>query len=130
MSDLPDTIYNEEKFLSSPPAGFDGVFDWAWTDGCFGETKIKPMDIDGIVERHGRFLVFETKNPGVVIPKGQRITLRALVNTGVFTVMVIWGKGEIEEFCVVYPDGKKKEGNTEEEARQVVKEWYQEADNG
>jgi hypothetical protein len=30
-----------------------GLWDWVCLDGCFGDTKIRPTDIDGLVERRG-----------------------------------------------------------------------------
>ena len=47
------------------------------------------MDIDGLVERRGQFIVFETKNIGVPVPAGQLITLRRLHG-----LMIIQGKRE------------------------------------
>jgi len=86
-------IRNREHFESSLPAGFDGVFEWDFLNGAWGQTKIQPMDIDGMVERFGHFLVFETKkNETVPIPVGQRITLEALVRTKLFVVIVLYGK--------------------------------------
>ena len=36
-------------------------FDWDFLNYAFYPTKIKPMDIDGIVERNGKILMFETR---------------------------------------------------------------------
>lgn len=88
----PPTIRNPEAFDSSPAAGFDGIFDWRWTEGCFGATKIAPMDFDGVVERRCHYLVMETKDEGKAIPTGQLITLDNLATPRSFLVMKIWGK--------------------------------------
>jgi hypothetical protein len=85
------TILYPERFAQAKPAGFDGVWDWDFLRGAFGPV-IMPMDLDGMVERNGRFLVFETKAAGVDIPQGQRITLDALRATGVFTIFILYGK--------------------------------------
>lgn len=77
--------------INDPQAYVAGVWDWAILRGCFGETRIEPTDVDGFVERNGRFLYLEVKRPGASIPFGQRLTLEALQRTGLFTVMVIWG---------------------------------------
>ena len=122
---LPNTIIYPEQFNKSKPARYDGVFDWSWTDGCFGETKIKPMDWDGVVERYGNFIVFETKNPGIEIPMGQRITLEAAHKTGLFTIMLIWGKSCPENFEVWFPNGKIRKYEGIEKARQVVMKWFE-----
>lgn len=79
------TIENERAFL-------DGIWDWAILDGCFGDTRIKPTDIDGMTERNGHFLMLECKAPGVPVKQGQAILIRRLVETGFFTVMIVWGQ--------------------------------------
>jgi len=84
-------ILYPERFAQAKPAGFDGVFNWDFLDGCFGKT-IRPMDFDGVVERHSNFLIFETKDEGVEIPFGQALTLKNLV---------LLGKGKITVFHVV-----------------------------
>ena len=68
-------------------------WDWGFLKaaGCFGTTKIEPTDIDGLVERNGYFLFKECKTPNVPINTGQDILHKALVDTGVFTVVRIWG---------------------------------------
>ena len=129
---LPDTIKYPETFNASPAAKYDGVFDWSWTKGCFGQTNITPMDFDGVVERKGNFIVFETKNWGVQIPKGQEITLQQVYGTGVWTVMMIQGKAEPEMAKVWCAPGFKKGSMmdryspiTTERARTFVSDWYQ-----
>jgi hypothetical protein len=81
------TIKHKKTFADSKAAGFDGVFFWDFLKGAFGPT-IEPMDFDGVVERRGAFLVFETKAPGVTLPEGQRITLEALIQDPRFTVVL------------------------------------------
>lgn len=85
------TIRNVGAYLKS-------LWDWGLLNGCFGSTRIKPTDIDGMVERNGQFLILEGK-PGTngaaldcrPIGDGQRILFDALQKTGLFTVLVIWG---------------------------------------
>lgn len=121
----PDTIYNPDAFLRAPSAGFDGVFDWSWTKGCFGETKITPMDFDGVIERKGNFILFETKKVGVPIPSGQLFTLQAAHRLGCFTIMLIHGKTEPESFEVWYAGtSAKRQFNGIEEARRIVSGWF------
>ncbi len=79
-------------FQRSPSAGFDGTFDWDFLAPAFAPTKIMPMDLDCVIERHGKFLCFETKTGIVPIPVGQVITLTALVKTGLWTVIILRGK--------------------------------------
>mgnify|MGYP003655183313 CR=1 FL=1 len=82
-----------EAFKRSLPAGFDGTFGWDFLRGCFGH-KIMPMDFDAVVERHGNFLVFETKDAGVPLKEGQQRTLAELVKLPQFTVVLLRGKRE------------------------------------
>lgn len=82
-------------------AGFiRGMWDWTFLNDCFvlpnGErTKIRVSDVDGLVEKFGHFLFIEVKperNDDVYqVTKGQSITHQALIRTGVFTVMEVWG---------------------------------------
>jgi len=94
---LPSTVKHPDTFLNSPSAGFDGVFDWGFTAGCFGKGKITPMDFDGVVERKGNFLIFETKGVGVSVPYGQMINYESVYKLGVATVVFIEGKRLIEK---------------------------------
>lgn len=135
MIDLPATIKHPETFANSPAAGFDGVFDWSWTQGCFGPGKITPMDFDGVVERRGNFIVFETKGVGVPIPDGQLFTLEAIHKLDVFTVVFIHGKTAPEELKVWCAPGFKSgvvmaefKPATTEKAHDFVSDWYQYAD--
>lgn len=71
-------ILYPERFKRAKPANFDGVFEWDWLESAF-TGKIKPMDIDAIIERKGYFLCFETKDIGVEIPDGQRFLFTRLI---------------------------------------------------
>ena len=129
-NNLPATIICPDAFIKSPAANFDGVFDWSWTQGCFGNTKIKPMDINGLIERNNQFLIFETKDSGVAIPQGQLITLDRLWKTGPFTIMLIWGKRSPEyfEYWPAYSANRFRYYGVDE-AIEVVKKWFEWADN-
>ena len=105
---LPDTIKHPDTFNNSPACGFDGVFDLSFTQGCFGEGKITPMDFDGVVERKGNFLLFETKCVGVPIPKGQLYTLEAPYKLNCFTIVMIEGKDVVESAKVWCQPGFNK----------------------
>jgi|SRR5262245_19671536 len=78
----------EDGFHRNPPAGFDGVFDWDFLKAAWNGTKVEPMDFDAVVERGGRFLTFETKDPGVPLKDGQRFTLERVVQRKNFTVIL------------------------------------------
>jgi len=136
MGELPSSIRHPMAFRESAAAGFDGVFDWAWMDGCFGKTNITPMDFDGVVERKRQFLLFETKNTGVELPKGQLICLENLWKKGDWTVVTVWGKKTPETWEVWFPwrEGERQpkiiKGVGVESLRQFVARWYEWADKG
>jgi hypothetical protein len=126
---LPKTVLFPEAFLRSKSANNDGVFDWEWTAGCFGETKITPMDIDGFVERNGQFIVFETKDVGVPVKGGQEIALKRLHSIGRFTIVIIHGKIIPETAEVWYPKSKSvRYFSGVDEIRNLVSRWYVWAD--
>jgi hypothetical protein len=121
-------IRNMTKFQDWPPAGFDGQFHWEFTKGAFGPV-IMPMDLDGIVERNGRFFVFETKHSeDVSIPWGQQRTLKALVRTGFFSVMVLYGKSadEITSYIIWHENTERlvKPANAEL-VYAACAQWYE-----
>jgi len=129
MNMLPATIKHPGGFLHSPAAGFDGVFDWSWTKDCFGGRRITPMDFDGVVERKGNFILFETKNLGVPIPDGQMYTLQAAHALGCFTIFLIHGKTKPESAQIWYPGTRAREVYEGVDAiREKVSSWYAYAD--
>ena len=134
---LPSTIHSPAAFNRSPAAGADGVFNWNWTKGCFDKLdKIGPMDFDGVVERNGQFLVFETKDAGKAIPRGQFITLIQAHALGCFTIMLVEGKEAPERGRIWWPSCKISKDNMGQEfvglesARGLVRAWYLNADKG
>src|SRR5574343_364800 len=131
MSALPKTIYHPQKFLNSPASGFDGVYDWSWAEGCYGDTEISPMDFDGVVERKSHFLVYETKDVGKPIPGGQLITLRNLFMLGRFSIFYVWGKTRFDHGVFISPwHDKPVEVTKIGIARKVVARWFELADQG
>lgn len=90
-------IIYPEKFQQMRPFGFSGKFDWDFILPVFSGTKIQPMDIDFIVERHGKFLVIETKSSdGVKLPLGQQILFDNLLRmgSGDITLFILPAKDE------------------------------------
>ncbi len=114
-------------------AGFDGVFDWDWIaeeiKKVDPKSKIEPSDLDCVVERKKHYLVIESKNPGVIIPKGQEILLNNLNKAKDFTVIRLWGKDMPEKFIWT---GKNKGGQGQglEDIRALVKKWFEWANKG
>lgn len=68
----------------------DAMWNWEPFNACFGGTKIRISDLDGIVERRGEFLVLEGKQCFAHIPTGQQRMFDALVEKG-FTVLILYG---------------------------------------
>ena len=117
--------------INNPVAFCKGLWDWAILDGCFGG-RIKPTDIEGFVERRGKFLVLETKAPGTSLPDGQRYTFEALRKTGLFTIMIIWGETNVPERIEIWSHaGYHGPYDVDlEKLRGYVTRWYQWADCG
>jgi hypothetical protein len=115
-------IRNPYGFLESLP-NWDPVFEAFPGQNCLG-------DLDGIMERHGQFLVIEKKAPGFqVLPRsGQARTLKALHNLGVFTIIYLWGdEANPSEICVIWPtDEFRIEGKaaTHADLIKVLKAWW------
>jgi hypothetical protein len=65
---------------------------YGWLKGAFPR-GILPTDIDGEVEINGHFLRMEFKHESAMrngrIPRGQHAALKALINTGRFTVLLV-----------------------------------------
>lgn len=107
-------------------AFIDSLWDWEILDGCFGIGRIRPSDLDGIVERNGHFLCFETKVLNTQVPLGQYLTLKALVKIGFFTVMIIWGPKDTPRRLAVWDrNGEVKPYDADLfELRRRVADWY------
>jgi hypothetical protein len=92
--------------------------------------RIKPTDVDGLVERNGWFLFLEAKGPKVPLKQGQKILLERLAENPHVTVIVIWGdKNNPEQIMLMNGKSEPKIRPCDtEELRRVVSEWYQYAD--
>ncbi len=132
MKNLPGTVKHPDAFIRSPAAGFDGVFDWSWTNGCFGSGNITPMDFDGVIERKGNFLVMETKDIGVTVPHGQMITFDSAHKLGVFTILFIEGKDKPKKVKAWFPNGDRWEKHRPVDTaymKKLCSRWYAYADS-
>ncbi len=112
------TVRNAHAYL-------EGVWDWGILRGCFGSTKIEPTDIDGCIERKGRKLFLETKQPGKDIPFGQKMLLDSLVSDG-HTVLVIWGERDTPckiQMMTPYETIDYESANIET-LRRLVAQWF------
>lgn len=115
------TIRNIEHFTNA-------LWDWSCLDGCF-TGKMRPTDIDGLIERNGRFLLLEAKSSGATLGRGQQRTYDALLATGYFTVIVIWGHKQQPERIRVSTKHNGKVVSIEQAAnldvlREMVRRWF------
>lgn len=114
-------IRDPEKFL-------DTLWDWTPLNDCFAPTKIRVTDIDGFVERHGKFLVIEAKLPDNDVPTGQAIMFDAMRATGLFTVFIVWGETNaptmIQQWGLTAPYAADLE-----ELRRIVRAWFKRVNN-
>lgn len=114
------TIKHMDKFT-------EALWDWAILDGCFGSSRIKPTDIDGLVEVNDHFLLIEAKGEHARITKGQQYTFEALQATGRFTIIIINGENnQPYSMQVLYPNGATSQLQQAgvAELRSVVARWY------
>lgn len=114
------TIHNLDAYIAA-------LWDWGFLDECFGNTRIRVSDLDGIVERNGWFLVIEAKSPGKDIPRGQRRLFKALVNKE-FSVLVIWGEANKPQHLQIwYPHRAVPEVQVKasvEDIQDIVRRWF------
>lgn len=116
--------------IQDPDAFVRNLWDWAVLNGCFGDTRIMPTDIDGAIERCQQFLFIETKEPGVSLKQGQRIFYRALSSKPGITVFVVWGTpGAPTELQVFAENGVSRRYACDlEKLRAFVAKWFALAD--
>jgi len=115
------TIRNRDHYM-------DSIWDWAILSSCFGRLKIAVSDIDGIIERHGQFLVIESKSMHAPIPVGQSIMFDHMTKMDNFKVVVIWGDALTGTVTNLREWGKETISATTDDFRQLVKEWWGMAD--
>jgi hypothetical protein len=102
----------------------DAAWDLDWLEPeC--DNKIMPSDIDKVLERRGKFLTFETKRSGQLIPTGQRLLFDALVRKPGWTHLVLWGDPDEPERMQVWPREPEPAGR--DEVRAFVRRWWLEA---
>ena len=109
----------------------NSFWDWTPYNSCFGDTMIRISDVDGIVERKGKFLFLETKRPDELLTIGQRRLHDALRETGLFWVLVIRGERNTPINYSLRIKGmpeEKKNVTGEDEIKKVVQKWFKWAD--
>ncbi len=113
------TINNIDTYI-------ENLWDWGILNGCFGDTKIAVTDIDGFVERRGKFLLIETKSIGKEIPNGQKYTFESLMKTGLFTILIVWGTRNTPQRMELYTVNATLtyENTNLEKMREIVRKWF------
>lgn len=113
--------------LRDPNKYLNTIWDWTPFNQCFGGTHIRITDIDGAVERNGKFLFIETKLPGQELPTGQRIFFDKLVKIPGITVLVVWGRPNQPIEAQVW--NKSKRGKTDfKQLAAYLTRWFAWAD--
>ena len=110
------SIKNKDQYVAN-------LWDWGFLDGCFGNTKIRVTDLDGLVERNGHFLFIEAKSSGVGVPRGQQILFDRLIESGRNTVLVVWGEPNRPEMARLW--GGTEFGTDEAGVQAIVRDWFQ-----
>lgn len=106
-----------------------GFWDWSVLDGCFGRSKVRPADIDGIVERHGHVLFIETKGAGAPRSRGQQILLEHLATLPKCHVLTVVGDpGKPEHIYLQGNNGTLVNQPADLDLlRDLVSQWWQHA---
>ena len=119
------TIRDKDAFMR-------GLWDWKVLDGCFGDTHIRPMDVDGLIERRRHFLFLEAKPAGGTLTKGQEITLTELSLQPRTCCVVFYGDPQEEtvERITVFTRGEARDqaDASLDGLRTFVSLWYAWAD--
>jgi len=104
-------------------------------DGDPNDTRL-PVDLDGIMERRGKFLAIEIKQPGERESRGQQIMLENLARVKEFTVIVVEVTGAKANTGATLCEAAKwkrvgidKEfvPTTTTEVREFMKKWWEKA---
>lgn len=110
------------------------MWDYSMLDGCFGDTKIRPTDVDGLIERNGHGLFIETKGRDVQsIPVGQMRTLEWMSIGLNQTVLVMFGEpNRPERAFALYPGGLRADFVyvNADVIRDFVSRWFAWAERG
>lgn len=87
----------------------------------------KMTDLDGMVERRGKFLVVEWKAPGQSVKNAQERALNALNRLDQFTVLVVHGTSDpMDPKMVRFPFGPDKATDLER-FQKGVHDWFAKA---
>lgn len=104
----------------------EGIWDWTIFNDCFSPSNIRITDIDGLVERHGHFLLLEGKKEDIEIPLGQKILFNMLKKIPNWTVIIFWGipPKEIKGFEAFGEFSRPEATCTIWELKEFIKRWF------
>lgn len=108
------TIRDLDKYVAR-------LWNWAFLDNCFGATRIRVTDLDGLVEHHDCFLFIEAKGIGAQVPRGQQRLFNALKRRG-DAVLILWGDPGEPRLMSWWP--KPSRPCTTEEVQAEVSRWF------
>jgi hypothetical protein len=112
--------------INNPEAFLAARWDWSFLNGCFGETRISPTDIDACVERHGHLLYIENKPFNGSVSGGQAMVFDAIRRKG-DAVLVIYGRQESPPYRMQIWPGESVPA-TLDSIRTYVAAWFMAAD--
>lgn len=129
MTEMPKSIIRSREKLN------ESVVHWKFLDDCF-PGKVRPTDIDGMIERNNHFLMLEQKSDEKeFIPDGQHILYRNFSTKKNCKVIVFWGKMkdnipvEISQI-IIYEDGNQdwdSEPPSMLRFKKLIQDWWREA---
>jgi hypothetical protein len=95
--------------------------------------NLVPSNVDGMLERKGKFLILEWKRQGEKVSVGQKIMLQALAAKPDFMVLIIYGNTDnetvVNSYWLLTPHGVPvKTGVGFESFQQFYKQLYEWAD--
>ena len=107
------------------------LWDWEFLNECWGG-RIRPTDVDGVVERNGYFLFLEGKPAGGEITKGQEILFKKLTeNFKSASVLILFGEPGFPQEFERIQNGRispRKKCNRER-IQTICKAWYNAVDS-
>jgi hypothetical protein len=116
----------KRSHLNSTEAHAASQWDWGkFTSDIDGAVSM--MDMDGLCERHGHFLLIETKLPGQSIKIGQWRTLVTLSRKPEWTVFVVWGHKDRPEYAMRLRDKLEIKKLDDDYLRVIISAWHRRA---
>lgn len=108
----------------------DALPNWDEIINCFPH-RIRPTDIDGMVEINGHFLFMEEKSAGKGLDTGQRIALKRQSCNPNTTVLVFRPGGSKDMQVMVFRDGESDgfKDCTKSQFLHWIQRWARTADD-